>query len=530
MKTILTFIATLTITTIVWSQNVSIAWQKTIGGDNLDQITAFDATADGGFILGGHSNSKISGEKTENNINGSIDVWIVKVDAAGNIIWQNTIGGNLFDGVNSIKQTADGGYIVGAMSDSGISGDKTENSRGTSDYWILKLDAVGNIIWQKTYGGKHVEANTRVVETPDGGYFVTGRSESDVTGDKTIPSKGMVDFWLLKLNSTGGIVWQKGIGGSGNDMFSGSLPTSEGGYLLYGTSFSMISGDKTEVSRGLSDYWIVKIDVDGNILWDKTYGGNLEDDLKHVIQTTDGGYLLGGISRSSISGDKTEPSRINYDYWILKLNSTGSLVWQKTIGGNAADYVSEVKQLQDGTYLVSGHSQSPISGDKTQNTNGDYDIWLVNLSTTGQILKQNSIGGSLWEQETYLHQLQDGNLVLFSNSNSNISGDKTDNSRGSRDFWVFKTSTQILETQKNTFDRAVTVYPNPTSGIFSLDLGRTHSEINVIITNTDGQIISKSTHQNKQTLNLELKASPGVYLITVTTNDTKQTTFKIIKK
>ena len=155
---------------------------------------------------------------------------------------------------------------------------------------------------------------------------------------------------------------------------------------------------------------------------------------------------------------------------------------------------------------------------------------MVNLSTTGQILKQNSVGGSLWEQETYLHQLQDGNLVLFSNSNSNISGDKTDNSRGSRDFWVFKTSTQILETQKNTFDRAVTVYPNPTSGIFSLDLGRTHSEINVIITNTVGQIISKSTHQNKQTLNLELKASPGVYLITVTTNDTKQTTFKIIKK
>src|SRR5690554_2509108 len=189
MKSSITLFAFLLCAFSAFSQDPSIIWQKTIGGSLDDTGNAFELTSDGGYILGGFSSSNISGEKTENS-NGQIDLWLVKIDASGNIMWQNTIGGSGDDFLISIKQTSDGGYIVGASSDSNISGDKTENSRGGLDYWILKLDSSGNIVWQKTYGGAQPEFETYVVETTDGGYFVGGCSDSDVSGDKTDPTNG----------------------------------------------------------------------------------------------------------------------------------------------------------------------------------------------------------------------------------------------------------------------------------------------------------------------------------------------------
>ena len=192
MKTSITFFALLFAIFSVFSQNPAIIWQKTIGGSSGDFSTVLEPTSDGGFILGGYSTSNISGEKTENS-NGGTDIWIVKIDASGNIMWQRTIGGSGEDFLTSLKQTSDGGYILGAGSDSNISGDKTENSRGGLDYWILKLNSSGAIVWQKTYGGAQPEFDTYVVETTDGGYFVGGYSDSDISGDKTVPNRGQRD-------------------------------------------------------------------------------------------------------------------------------------------------------------------------------------------------------------------------------------------------------------------------------------------------------------------------------------------------
>src|SRR5690606_31076466 len=183
------------------AQDPAIQWQNTIGGSDGDFMTVLEATDDGGYIMGGYSSSNISGDKTENS-NGGIDMWIVKIDASGNISWQNTIGGSGDDFLISLKQTSDGGYIVGSGSDSNISGDKTENSKGGLDYWILKLDTAGNILWQKTYGGNMPEFDNHIMETADGGYFVGGYSDSGISGDKTDPTNGQRDYWALKLNSS----------------------------------------------------------------------------------------------------------------------------------------------------------------------------------------------------------------------------------------------------------------------------------------------------------------------------------------
>lgn len=529
MKTLITLFALLLGIFTAFSQDPSIIWQKTIGGSDADFVNAFEATPDGGYIIGGFSTSNISGDKTENS-NGQIDLWFVKIDNSGNIMWQNTIGGSGDDFLLTIKTTDDGGYIVGASSDSNISGDKTENSRGGLDYWILKLDASGNIMWQKTYGGAQPEFDDRVTQTPDGGYFVGGYSDSGISGDKTEASNGQRDYWALKLDSAGNIVWQNGIGGSLVDRPQAAFLTLDGGYMIGGLSTSGISGDRTEPSRGDSDNWIVKLDSDGNVQWDKAYGGSDSDVLRDMIQTADGGFLIASYSRSNISGEKTENSQGDYDYWILKLDVSGNIVWQNTIGGSGIDYPRDIKQLADGTYMISGYSNSNASGDKTENSNGGYDYWLVRLDASGNILSQNSIGGSADESTPYLLPTADGNFIMACSSDSNISGDKSENSKGMDDYWVFKTTPAILGVSKNTFGTSISAFPNPTNGRFTIKLGESLSETNVTINNMLGQVVSSRNYKNTNTLDVEINGAAGIYLATVKTNDGKQATIKITKQ
>ncbi len=528
MKPAITILALLLCLYTGYSQDPAIQWQNTIGGSDADFITALEATSDGGYILGGYSSSNISGDKTENS-NGAIDMWIVKIDASGNISWQNTIGGTGDDFLISIKQTSDGGYIVGSGSDSNISGDKTENSKGGLDYWILKLDTAGNIVWQKTYGGNMPEFDNHIMETADGGYFVGGYSDSDISGDKTDPSNGQRDYWALKLNSSGAIVWQNSIGGSLVDRPQAAFQTLDGGYIMGGFSTSGISGDRSQPNQGGSDNWIVKLDASGNVQWEKAYGGNDNDVFRDMIQTIDGGYLIGGYSKSNISGDKTENSQGDYDYWILKLNSTGNLIWQNTIGGSGIDYVRDVKQLADGSYMIAGYSNSNITGDKIENSNGGYDYWLIKLNISGGIISQNSIGGTGDESGGYILATPDGGFLMGSSSTSNISGDKDANSEGLDDYWIFKTTAAILGVSQNNFGSKLSVYPNPTNGKFIINLGETYPETQVVITTIMGQAVSNSTFKNQQMIDLEINGSAGIYFATLITPDGKRTTLKIIK-
>ena len=360
------------------------------GGSEYEFLYSLQQTTDGGYILGGFSISNISGDKTENCL-GGWDYWMVKTDSLGNIQWQNTIGGNQTDEMRSLQQTVDGGFILGGRSISNISADKTENNCGNYDCWLIKTDSIGNIQWQNTIGGGGYDEIYSLQQTIDGGYVLGGTSSSNISCDKTENSLGAGDYWIVKTDPSGIIQWQNTIGGTGDDKLSSIYQTSDEGYILGGWSTSDISGDKTENCLGLADFWIVKTDSLGSMQWQNTIGGSDLDELYALQQTTDGGYIFGGYSSSTISGDKTENSSLGGDFWVVKTDELGNVQWQNTIGGRYQDWLRTIQQTSEGDYILGGASNTDVNGDKTENCLGWHDYWIVKLAD-----KYNLITGTLF--------------------------------------------------------------------------------------------------------------------------------------
>ncbi|HMU71046.1 MAG TPA: hypothetical protein PKC38_13585, partial [Chitinophagales bacterium] len=216
-------------------------------------------------------------------------------------------------------------------------------------------------------------------ETTDGGFILGGTSTSGISGDKTAANIGGVDYWIVKVNASGTLVWEKTIGSTGSDYVYTCIATADGGSLAVGMSDGIANGNKTEAANGLFDYWLVKLDNSGNITWQNSIGGTGNDYtfVDAGFQQNDGNYLIAGYSQSTISGDKTEANTGSWDYWILQLNSTGNILWQSVVGGSSGDYANSIGTTFDGGVIVGGYSYSNAGGEKTENSIGDADYWVV---------------------------------------------------------------------------------------------------------------------------------------------------------
>jgi hypothetical protein len=436
MKKTFATLLLLIVSLLAFSQIPKIEWENTIGGSGDDYLYSVQQTSDGGYILGGYSNFDKSGDRTENS-QGNNDYWVVKLDATGKVQWDNTIGGNGDDYLYSIQQTSDGGYILGGYSNSVNSGDKTESSQILNDYWVVKLDTAGKIQWDKTIGGTANDYLYSIQQTSDGGYILGGYSESNISGNKTENMIGNGDYWVVKLDTAGNIQWDKTIGENYFDYLYCIKQTSDGGYILGGYSTSGMSRDKTQNLIGCYDYWVVKLDAAGKIQWQKTIGAKSNEFLRSIQQTSDGGYILGGYSDSPISGDKTEKSQGVSDYWVVKLDADGNIQWQKTIGGSGDDILYSIQQTIDGGYILGGYSNSTVSGDKTEKSSAFNNYWVVKLDAAGNIGWQKAIGGRGDDFLTSIKQTSDGGYILGGYSTSCMAKDKSENG-ALIDFWVIK--------------------------------------------------------------------------------------------
>ncbi|MGV3504082.1 MAG: malectin domain-containing carbohydrate-binding protein [Adhaeribacter sp.] len=412
-------------------------WDKTLGGSAEESLQAMQQTSDGGYILGGWTRSATGGDISQPT-KGYFDYWVVKLQADGTKAWDKVLGGNYDDKLTALQQTSDGGYILGGFSWSGKSGDKTAYSDDEGDYWVVKLDANGNKQWDKTIGGNGLDWLSSLQQTSDGGYILGGYSYCDFLDIYAWP-RDNADYHVVKLNANGSVAWQRNFDGGKSDNLSTVQQTADGGYILGGHSASSMGWHKSEYSKGGTDFWVIKLTANGTKVWDKTIGSSGNDVLTALKQTPDGGYILGGNSATGIGGDKTQPSRGGEDFWVVKLKADGSKEWDRTLGGQGGDALAALQLAAGGGYLLGGTSASGISGDRTHASKGSNDFWLLKLDVGGNTSWDAVFGGADHDVLSTFQQTQGGGYVFAGGSASGISGDKTQAHRGGGDYWILKT-------------------------------------------------------------------------------------------
>ncbi|MFN0175600.1 MAG: T9SS type A sorting domain-containing protein [Saprospiraceae bacterium] len=489
---------------IVMIAQPSIEWQKTFGGSKTEEARQIQLTHDGGYIVAGIAGSS---DGDVGATNGYHDFWVLKLDSIGTVQWKKLYGGSDLDFAFAIQQTTDRGFVVAGFTRSN-DGDVSGN-HGDYDAWVLKLDSIGGIQWQKCLGGSSWEEAWDIQQTTDGGYIVAGRSGA-ANGDVTV-NHGSLDYWVVKLSSTGQIEWQKSLGGGLLDLAYSVSQTMDGGYIVAGESNSP-DGDVSNL-HGSFDYWVVKLNFEGKIEWQKTLGGAGLDRANDIHQTKDGGYIVAGQARSS-GGDVTG-SHGGYDFWVVKLNETGSIEWQKALGGTAEDYGSSIHQTNDDGYVVIGQTQSN-NGDVLGN-DGGADLWVVKLTDSGEIQWQKTLGGTMAEHGFSIQQTNDSGYILAGESWSS-NGDLTEN-KGETDLWIVKLSPESSSTFE-TYAGMLKLYPNPAAQFISLETTSVELTLRVQITDLLGRELSRQTIQNGGSANIASLPS-GFYLLTATTSSGK---------
>ena len=250
---------------------------------------------------------------------------------------------------------------------------------------MLKIDANGNKIWDKRYGGAGWDGLARMLETTDGGYLLGGHSQSNISGDKSENAFGKADFWVLEIDTDGAKVWDKTLGGTADDWLSALAPAKDGGFLVTGTSESNATGNKTENILGRFDFWVVRIDENGNKIWDRTIGANGSESNKDTIQSINGGHvLLGRATGAGANGHRSQAGKGDKDdFWAIEINENGERVWDKIYGGEGSYSGESVVANSAGGLVFAGKSWS-WSNDKLEANRGDYDYWVVNADESGK--------------------------------------------------------------------------------------------------------------------------------------------------
>ncbi|MBM1105332.1 hypothetical protein JQC67_04175 [Aurantibacter crassamenti] len=386
-----------------------IEFIKSYGGSGTDTARSIISTNDGGFAILGFSNST-DGDISDKT-NPVVDYWVLKLDALGDLQWSKTYGGSGEDIGQSIMQTSDGGYVLTGYAQS-ADGDGS-NNEGFHDNWIIRLDSQGTILWEKSFGFSGHDHSYDIIQTDDGGLFFTGflditaaREDGYAEKGELLTRHGVGEFWGTKLDANGNVEWRKYFGGSNNDRSYGVVKSNDGGFVLAG--FTESNDFDITINRGSYDFWIVKIDQNGGFIWEHAYGGSGIDRAYDIVNTHDGGYAITG---QTISADlDVGKNNGESDIWMIKLNDEGELQWENSFGGSRFELAEELCLTADNGFMIIGNSKS-TDGDAIENA-GENDIWAIRTDANGQLEWQKSIGGTDLDYGFDVIENQDGSIML----------------------------------------------------------------------------------------------------------------------
>ncbi len=417
---------------------VNLDWEARFGGTCDEYAYSIVETWNAEYIVAGHSSSDSSAEKSSNS-KGLFDFWAVQFDIDTGIVWDVSFGGDDQEVLNALLLLPDSSILMVGSSLSGQTGDKSQPSHGDWDYWLVKADSSGSKIWDRRFGGTDADMAFTAVVTHDSCILVGGISKSGMNGDKSQSSWGGFDTWLVKIDLDGNKVWDKRFGGSRDDILPRITVTSDNCFILAAWSQSPMDGDLSQDSIGNGDFWIIKLDQDGNKVWDVRMGGTEKDVTTACRETPDSLLLIGGWTESD-----TFNNLGNRDAWLTKIRTNGSIVWQRTFGGSDEDAISDVNILSNGNYALSGYTRSSMDGHIMDATRGQVDYWIMIVDSTGSIITEYNIGGNSADVLTSTLNGQNG-LIHAGYTKSSPSGEVSGSKRGGIDYWIFESPSCLVD-------------------------------------------------------------------------------------
>jgi hypothetical protein len=510
MKRVLIFILAAVLQLFSFGQNMEITWQSCFGGSEED--VAYDIIeVPGGYFITGYTFS-IDGDISFNN--GLLDGWLIKIDTIGNILWEKTYGGSSGDGFRRIFPDNSGNYIL--VGGSGSSdGDISNNPYpGSESFWIVKIDVEGNIIWDKIVGGSYGDKIWNASPTLDGGVVAIGETYSD-DGHVSV-YYGYNDTWFVKLSADGEVEWDYTIGTGWFDIGQAIIQTSDGGYLAGSNSIILQNavGNITCIppSYGYVTGVLTKFDADMNVQWQHCYGGNIHDAISGILELDDGYVFVGGTASTDMPGHKGD-----YDVWVVRIDFDGNIIWQKVYGGSIFEAGHTIFTTDDSGFIVAGNTYSN-NGDVSGNHSiSEFypDIWMFKINSVGELQWQQCFGGG-GREEIYkgVVRKSDNNFVIAATTNLGPSYDVGCAPYGGvwdKDFWVFeilKDDTVNIVTSQVEAEK-VRVYPNPAKDYVQFEVPGLKFEVGKLrLFDVFGRQVAREEITSEQTI-LDVSQLPG---------------------
>ena len=516
----------LCITGVSFAQEV--LWQKDIKSSTQDFLSQVTPTVDLQYLITG---SSIQSQKlfTENKQNNGYDFHLVKLNQQGEEVWEKYFAGKNHDYLSASLSTQDGGFALAGTSYSGKGLDKKDDSKGGSDIWLIRINEFGDELWQKTIGTASDEEARAVIQTTDLGFFVAGNIQNSAKGF------GSKDVLITKLDKNGKELSQLILGGKGLDEVEKMIPTRDGGVLLgaYSRSGKAVTNNlpsatpKQTDNFGEGDYWIIKLNKDGKVEWEKNFGGTGDDHLRTMAMTTSG-FIIGGESRSARSGNKTVGIEEGTDLWLISLNERGEEIWQKS-------YNFKNRDVLMGMHVILGHNEREKNKDLTKGVllggytqaegrieTDDETFWMLYIDENGNEQWRKHVKGESRKREERLSDVKlnrDGSIILAGTSAEEL---------GKENWKIVKLGDQQVDQLIEKQD--IKIYPNPVSDYAYVEIGYDFKEADIVMYDMAGRQLQSLKTKNRVTKINTQPLIQGAYLITIKTDTNKTANAKLIKK